>query len=263
MSAPMRVWITGASRGLGAALAGEYARAGADVILSARASTELAATALALPAPGRGHAHALDVTVAGAFADALEAIEATHGPLDMVILNAGTFRPAGACELDCSEVRALFELNFFAVVSALENLIPRCVARRGGHLVVIGSLAGDVGLPYAGAYSASKAALNRLCQALAPELATYGVRLSVVNPGFVATPLSARNRFPMPCLVSAEWAARTIRRGLAQGRFEIRFPWRMSVAMRLLALLPRPLLFALTRRMLRPAPAPATPTGAA
>ena len=124
-------------------------------------------------------------------------------------------------------------------------------ARRRGHIAVVASVAGDIGLPYAASYSASKAALNRICQSLRAELEREGIRISVINPGFVRTPLTSRNTFPMPFLIDANRAADIIRDKLSRGHFNIRFPWQMSVAMRLLAALPPSLTLLLTRRMLR------------
>ncbi|MEQ8659411.1 MAG: SDR family NAD(P)-dependent oxidoreductase [Gammaproteobacteria bacterium] len=246
---PARVWITGASSGLGAALAAEYAAAGARVLLTARRPDALAA--VAAQCHGRAAVYPGDVTVAGQLSAVIDAIDADGGPPDLTILNAGTYRPMGLAELDTAAIVALFELNVFAVTRTLELLVPRLRARGGGHVAVTGSVAGDIGLPYAGPYSASKAALARFAQALRPELAQAGITLSLIEPGFVRTPLTARNDFPMPFLVDADVAARIIRRALARGRFRIRFPRRMSIAMRLFAALPEPLSYALRRRMLR------------
>ncbi len=250
-AAPGCVWITGASRGLGAALAHEYAAAGARVLVSARDVAALATLVIALPGPRGGRSYPLDVTAPEAVAATLAAIEREEGLPDLVILNAGTYQATPAAELATGDVRALFELNFFSIIDTLTRLLPPMRARGHGQIAVMGSVAGDIGLPYAGPYSASKAALNRLCQSLEPELARDGVAINIINPGFVATPLTALNDFPMPFIVSAERAAREIRAGLAKNAFEIRFPRRMSLAMRLLANLPDRLAFALTRRMLK------------
>ncbi len=248
---PQRVWITGASRGLGAALVREYAATGADVMLSARDAAALTAVANTLPEAGHGHVYPLDVTSTSAMAEVIDAIESTHGAVDLAILNAGTYVETGADDFRPGDIRELFELNFFSIVETLAILMPRMRSRRQGQLAVIASVAGDIGLPYASGYSASKAALNRLCQSLRPELARDGVSINVVNPGFIATPLTAKNAFPMPFIVGVERAARDIRHGLARDNFEIRFPWRMSMAMRLLANLPDALTLAITRRMLK------------
>jgi len=144
-------------------------------------------------------------------------------------------------------------VNYFGLCHALEALMPAMRARGRGHIAAMSSLAGYCGLPYAGPYSASKSAVMRLCESLAPELARDGVTLSVISPGFVRTPLTDRNDFPMPWLVEADAAARRIAEGLAAGGFEVRFPRRLAWTMRLLSLLPSSWYFGLTRRMLRAA----------
>jgi short-subunit dehydrogenase len=121
--------------------------------------------------------------------------------------------------------------------------------RRSGHIVVVASLAGYRGLPSAAAYGATKAGLINMCEALKPELAADGVRLTLVNPGFVDTPLTQKNDFPMPFLISVQAAVDRIARGLGAGAFEITFPRRFSFLMKLLRVLPDPLFFAVTQRM--------------
>lgn len=248
-SASARVWITGGSSGIGEALAREYAAAGATVYLTARDRVRL--DALVGELGPRAHSLPADVTDPAALSAALTSLDAHGGPPDLVILNAGTYSPMGLDNFALEPVRALFELNVFAVLHALELLLPGMRARGRGHIAVVSSLAGQIGLPYAGPYSASKAALERICQALRPEMECAGLRLSVVSPGFVRTPLTALNDFPMPFLVPPEKAARVIRCGLDAGHYQIRFPRRMSAVMWLLAALPESLSLPLRRRMLR------------
>lgn len=245
-----RVWITGASSGLGAALAREYAADGWHVLLTARPSPRLEAMAAELGASSSSYA--ADVTDAAAVSATIEAIESAGGLPDLIILNAGTYRPMSLDSFDATAVADLFAVNVFSVTLALAALLPGLRRRGAGHIAITGSVAGDIGLPYAGPYSASKAALVRLCQALRPELEREGISLSLVEPGFVATPLTARNDFPMPFLISAERAARIIHRALDKRRFRIRFPLRMSLTMGFLAALPEWASMPLRRRMLRP-----------
>lgn len=250
-AAPQRVWITGASSGLGEALAQEYARTGAAVMLTARGEQALGETARALDARGSGHVYPADVTVRTRLETIVADMERDHGALDLAILNAGTYFETGLDEFDPDRIAELMNINFQSVVECIAVLLPRFRARGRGNIVVVASVAGDIGLPYAGAYAASKSALNRLCQSLHPELAAEGITLSVVNPGFIRTPLTDRNPFPMPFLIEPEEAARATRRGIERGRFEIRYPLMMSLSMRLLRALPRRVSLALTRRMLR------------
>lgn len=244
-----RVWITGASSGLGAALARACIAAGDQVWLSARPGPRLDDTVAALGP--RAHALPVDVTERAALTAALATLERAAGLPDLVILNAGTYRPLGLANLDPAAIRALFALNVFAVSDALAWLGPRLAARGHGQVALVGSVAADIGLPYAGPYSASKAALVRLAQALRPEFERAGLVLTLVEPGFVRTPLTAKNDFPMPFMLDADDAARRILRGLARQRFRVRVPWTMSLLMRLLANLPEACSLPLRRRMLR------------
>ncbi|MGE0484054.1 MAG: SDR family NAD(P)-dependent oxidoreductase [Gammaproteobacteria bacterium] len=246
---PRRVWITGASSGLGAALARACVVAGDEAWLSARPGARLDDTVAALGP--RAHALPLDVTDRDQLHDALTRLEHARGLPDLTILNAGTYQPQGLANFDAEAIRALFALNVFAITDTLAWLTPRLAARGHGQVALVGSVAADIGLPYAGPYSASKAALVRLAQALRPEFERAGLVLSLVEPGFVRTPLTALNDFPMPFLMDADDAAHAILHGLDRGRFRVRVPWTMSVLMRLFANLPEACSMIARRRMLR------------
>lgn len=246
------IWITGASSGIGRAVALAYARRGRLVIASARDGAKLnllggAARGL----PGRIEAMPLDVINPSAMPDALARIEAEHGPLAQAILNAGTHLPMGAADFKSATVRKLIAVNLMGVAHGLEALLPVMLARRSGRIAVVSSVAGYRGLPSAAAYSASKAATIAMCEALRPECARAGVTLQLINPGFVETPLTAKNDFPMPMIISAEAAAEHILAGLDSERFEIAFPRRFAIIMKLLRVLPYPLFFAATKKLLR------------
>ncbi len=248
--APRHVWITGASSGLGEALAREYSGAGARVALTARSKDTLERCRTNLPRPRDAGVYPADVTRPDEISRAVREID-KHAPIDLAILNAGTYAPMTLDDWNTDAIRKLFEVNFFGVTACIDNLLPRLRARGAGTIAVVASVAGDIGLPYAAPYSASKSALNRICESLRPELEREGVAVSVVNPGFVRTPLTARNEFPMPFLIDADRAAAIIRRGLAAGHREIRFPWQMSLLMRIIANLPSPLAAPVLRKMLR------------
>ena len=248
---PTVVWCTGAGKGIGRAVALRYARAGATVAASARTVADLESLAVeAAGAPGRIVAFPHDVTDADAVALAAADIEARLGPIDLAILNAGTHRPLTLATFAVQPVRDLVETNLMGTVHGLAAVLPRFAARGRGHVAIVASVAGWRGLPTAAAYGATKAALINLAEALKPELDRAGVRLTLVNPGFVATPLTARNDFAMPFLMTADAAATRIQRGIAAGRFEVTFPRRFTWPLKLLRCLPYPLFFALTRRLL-------------
>lgn len=246
-------WVTGAGKGIGRALALELVRRGWIVAASARTAADLESLAAEAAGSdsGRVFSYPLDVVDAAANERTVAAIRADLGTIDLVVLNAGTHIPTTANDLRIESFRQLFEINVFGTVAGLAAVLPLMRERRRGHIAVVASVAGYCGLPSAAAYGATKAALISMCEALKPELEAFDVRLSVVNPGFVRTPLTGRNPFPMPFLLEADDAARRIADGLATGRFEIAFPRRMVCLMKLLRALPYPLFFAITRRLVR------------
>lgn len=242
-------WVTGASSGIGNAVALKLAREGWRVAVSARSAEKL--HALAGDHAGRIFAFPLDITDREAALDTAQAIRAAHGPIDLAIFSAGTYKRDSVRHFDASDLATTMNLNVVGTANTMEAVIPAMIARKQGEIVVIASVAGLVGLPGGGFYGASKAALNNLCQALYPELEREGVRLRIVNPGFVDTPLTQKNDFPMPFLVSSDEAAEAIVSGLKTGRYEIIFPWKMALGIKFLAAIPKSLLFTFTRRMLR------------
>jgi short-subunit dehydrogenase len=250
-SASTRVaWITGAGKGIGRALALRLADEGWIVAVSSRTQADLESLA-AQCAPGRIVSMPLDVTDPTATEKTVTEIERLLGPIELTVLNAGTHSPMGASDFSIDTVRELVETNLMGTVSGLAQIIPRFIGRGAGHIAVVASVAGYRGLPSAAAYGATKAALINICEALRPELSSKGVRLTLINPGFVDTPLTSRNDFPMPFLISAEKAAAYIVRGLDASAFEITFPRRFAMIMKLLRILPYRLFLSLTRRMLR------------
>lgn len=245
-------WITGASSGLGRELALQMARDGWSVAVSARSAEKLDSLVTeAEGVRGRVVAFPLDVTDADAVGRTVERIESELGPLDQVILNAGTHQPTPVHEFKASDFRKLVDLNLMGTIHCLEVLIARFRARRAGRIAVVASVAGYTGLPQASAYGMTKAGLINLCEALRVELKPDNITVQVVNPGFVRTPLTDRNDFPMPFLMEVEDAARALYKGLSRGSFEITFPRRFTYMVKLLRILPYPLKLAVTARMLR------------
>jgi len=243
-------WITGGSSGIGRALALRLAKAGRTVVISARGREGLEAVAgEAADLPGTLIPLPTDVTDQPAVEAAVARIEAEHGPLALVVLNAGTHRPISAKELKLDDFRALADLNLLATVGCLTAALGAMRARGRGQIAVVASVAGYFGLPTAGAYGMTKAGLINLTQALQPELAAMGIRLQLVNPGFVKTPLTDRNRFSMPFLMQPEAAAERFYKGLESGRFEIVFPRRLAILLKLLRMLPMSWALGLTKRM--------------
>lgn len=245
------VWITGAGTGIGRATALRLAEQGSDVVISGRrleVLQQVADDAKAVGCMGRILPLELDVTRPDANRKALDHIEAQWRLPDLVIFNAGNHRPMPLDQLSVDTCRELMQINFLAVMAGLEAVIPRMRARGQGQIACVASLAGYRGLPTAAAYGASKAALINACEALAVELQGSGVKLQVVNPGFVRTPLTDLNEFAMPQLITPAEAAYQLVKGLNSRRFEIRFPKAFARTLALLRLLPYGLYFKLIKR---------------
>jgi NADP-dependent 3-hydroxy acid dehydrogenase YdfG len=242
-------WITGASSGIGRGVALEMARRGWTVAASARREPELEALAIeASGLPGRIIAHAVDVTDAAAMSAAVDAAERTHGPIALAFFNAGIAPYVRAPNLDVAQVKLAFDINVMGVVHGLSAVMPRMAERGRGQIAVNASIAGYGGLPKSAAYGATKAALINMCEALRFDCDNLGLVMQLVNPGFVETPLTGKNDFPMPFMMRNEDASRRVVDGFERGGFEITFPRRFAYLMKAINLLPYPLYFALVGR---------------
>ena len=229
------IWITGASSGIGRVLAMELARAGNTVYVSGRNQGALAG--LCAQNPQRLVALPCDVSDDRAMEAAGRQLHAMTDSLDIVILNAGTCEYVNNAELDSALFRRVFAVNFFGVINTLAVAKPLLhKAQRRGHIVGIGSLSTVVGLPRAEAYGASKAAMQYLLDSLRVDLAHEKTDVTVVRPGFVETPMTAGNDFPMPFVMDVERAAAIILRGIARRQRVVEFPLRLSWSLKLAAL---------------------------
>lgn len=233
------VWITGASKGIGRALALEFARQGYIVAVSARNEEELKALCQETqPLAGKCLAFPLDVTDQQACKRVFNQITLVMGSVGQVVLNAGTHIQTPADDFRSQDIKNLLDLNVLGVCYCLEEVLSYMLDKQQGQIAVVASLAGYRGLPDSAGYGASKAALINLCEALRLDLDGSGIKLQVVNPGFVKTPLTDKNKFPMPFLVTAEAAAKHIIKGMSKNKFEIRFPWLFANLMGLLRVSP-------------------------
>lgn len=260
IDSPGVAWVTGASKGIGRAVTLALARRGWTVAASARSEVELAEVVREASPNGRVVAFPVDITDAPGIAATAAAIRAGLGPIDLAILNAGTHIPIAADAFDLAAFRKLVETNLMGAANCLAALLPDFIARRAGEIAVVSSVSGYVGLPTTAGYGATKSALITMTEALRPECDLHGVSLRLICPGFVDTPLTQKNPFGMPFLISTEKAADAIVRGLATRKFEIVFPWQMRLGMKFLQLLPYPLFFAIARRI-TPAPKGVPPAG--
>jgi short-subunit dehydrogenase len=241
-----RIWITGASTGIGAALARELADRGARVAISARSADQLAEVA-----GGRMVVVPVDVTDRAATVAAGEAVREALGGLDVAVLNAGTWSQFHVEPWDSQLFADHLQVNVMGAVHTMEAVVPQMLAEGRGRVVGVASVAGYRGLPGSEAYNAGKAAMISLLESLRGSLAPRGVVVQTVNPGFVTTRMTDRNRFPMPFKIEADVAARTIADGIARDKAEVVFPLPMAVVMKIARLVPVRAWTALTAQLAR------------
>ena len=243
-----RVWLVGASSGIGRATAALLHARGAQVIVSARNAQAL--QAFVDEHPG-SVAVPLDTAHTAQVKAAAQQVLA-GGPLDLVCYCAGHYRPMSANTLDLAELLRHQRVNVTGVLQVLAAVVPALLqaaaAGRTPHLSLVASVAGWRGLPQSLAYGPTKAALINLAENLFLDLRPQGVGVSVINPGFVDTPLTAQNQFSMPALLTPEQAALAIVRGWQRGQFELHFPKRFTGVLKLMRCLPYRWYFPLVHR---------------
>jgi short-subunit dehydrogenase len=228
-----RVWITGASSGIGAALASELLERGSSVAISARRKERLEEVS-----GGRMTVVPLDVTDHDGVLAAADAVRAELGDIDIAVLNAGVWTQTDVRHWDAAAFRNQVEVNLLGASSGIAAVLPTMLERGSGTIVIVTSVAGYRGIPSSEAYGATKAALLNLAESLRADLAPAGITVQWVSPGFVKTELTESNSFPMPFIIEADQAARSIADGMESTRPEIVFPFRMAASMKLLDLLP-------------------------
>jgi short-subunit dehydrogenase len=243
---PRSILITSASSGIGAALAELYAaRYGAGVTLGlvARRAERLAGLAARLEAHGaRVLTYTADVRDRARMAELGPAFAEAAGGVTLAIANAGISGSDRLAGGDATEAADTVNVNVLGVLHTLQPLVPILMRQGHGHLVTIGSVAGFRGLPGKGAYSASKAAVKTLMDAWRPVLRPHGVRVTTICPGWIATELTQKNRYPMPFMLDADRAAALIARAIERGRRTYVFPWQMRIAAVLMRVVPDRLL---------------------
>lgn len=244
-----RVWLIGASTGIGRSLAEALHARGAQVIISARQQASL--MEFVAQHPG-SQALTLDVTDREAVEHAAQQLNA-QGGLDLVCYCAGHYKPMRADAIDLDELLRHQQVNQTGALHVVAAVVPAMLSAardgRSPHLSLVASVAGLRGLPQSLAYGPTKAALINLAETLFLDLRPKGVAVSVVNPGFVATPLTAQNDFHMPALLTPAQAAQAMLQGWQHGAFQIHFPRRFTAWLQLLRVLPYSWYFALVHRM--------------
>ena len=239
------VWLVGASSGIGQATAHALHARGAKVVVSAR-------NGAALDAFVNTHAGAQALPLDASDAAAVKAAAHTllsEGPLDLMMYCAGYYKELRATGFDLAERLKHQQVNYCGALHLIDAVLPAMRQRGSGHISLIGSVAGYGGLPNSLAYGPTKAALINLAETMYLDLRESGVAVSLINPGFVETPLTADNRFSMPALISPEQAADDILAGWASGDFEIHFPKRFTRLMKMLRLLPYALYFPAIKKL--------------
>jgi NAD(P)-dependent dehydrogenase (short-subunit alcohol dehydrogenase family) len=243
-------WVTGASSGIGRQLSLDLAGLGYTVAATARSEDKLARLAAeSAGSPGRIIPFTGDVTDQAAMERVVRAIELEAGPIALAILNAGAYFAARGDQLDPGSFVKTYAVNVLGVVNGLAPVIGRMKLRGRGHVAIIGSISGYGGLPMAAAYGASKAALTHMAASLKFDLDPLNIRIQIINPGFVETPLTEKNKYPMPKIMQTDRAAHRIMTGLESGGFEVNFPRSVSRVFKLLNLLPYSLYFPLMTRI--------------
>lgn len=245
------VWVTGASTGIGRELALELAARGWRVAATARSADKLKELEhLSSAFEGRIHAFPADVTDAKAMTTAVEDISAELGVIALAVFNAGNYWPASGDRLDVTKFADTYAINVMGQVNGIVPAVEKMKAAGRGHIMLVASVSGYSGLPTAAAYGASKAAVINMAEALKFDFDQMNIRIQVVNPGFIETPLTNKNSFAMPALMPVEKAVARMIDGIASGGFELTFLRRFTYAVKFMRLLPYWAYFPIMKRMM-------------
>jgi short-subunit dehydrogenase len=244
-------WIIGASHGIGEDLARKFYRDGYDIAISARSSEKLERLKKELLDLGLGNVlvSVVDVSnldsVQKSFAETLQNFQ----KIDLIIFCPALYQPMSITNFDLEISKKIIDVNLVGFLNFLHLVVPQMIQQKSGQISVIASVAGYIGLPQSFAYGASKAALINLCEGIYLELRQYGINLSVINPGFVKTRLTDQNKFQMPFLISSKKAAELIFQGLKKRCFEIHFPKKFTLFLKILRLLPYKIFFFIIKKI--------------
>lgn len=244
-----RVWIIGASSGIGAELARQMLQQGARVAVSGRRQHALESVIRQHPASGM--ALTMDATRPDDWKETFLRLRSLWGGVDLVVFCAADYKAMRSWELRADVVKSMLDINLGGVYYGLETIVPGLLEQGHGSIALVGSVAGYMGLPKATVYGPTKAALINLAELLYAELHDKGLGVFLINPGFVKTRLTAGNDFHMPALLTTEAAAQAIMKGFSKGVFEIHFPKRFSLSLKLLHWLPQRLRLGILRAVAR------------
>ena len=233
-------WITGGSTGMGRQLSLDLAREGWTVAVTARDEDPIDSLIEETSGlRGKVLSFPCDVTNEKRMAGTVDRIESEAGPIALAVFNAGNYLPVYGEDLDLDKFRKTYDLNVFGILHGLIPLVGRMQSRGRGHVVMIGSVTSYFGWPTAAAYGASKAAVNSMAEALRYDFEKMNIRIQVMNPGFVDTPLTAKNEFDMPAMMPVDKAVARMMKGIKSGAFEVTFPRRFTWGLKFLRLMPQ------------------------
>ena len=240
------IWITGASSGIGKALAIKFAQEGWNVAISARREELLKEIS---KSQKNISYFPLDVTDSEKCKSVFEEIKKKLGDIDISVFSTGIHDPKSEKTLNIDKVKKIMEVNFFGTINSINSVYEYYKSRKSGHISIVSSVAGYRGLPAAGAYCASKSALSSFAESLYFDLKRHDVRVSLISPGFIKTPMTDKNDFPMPMIKSAEFAAEQMFKGLTKSKsFEIHFPKSFTSIMKVLKVIPNGLYFKIVEK---------------
>ena len=241
------IWITGASTGIGKALAIKFSQNGWKVAISARRETLLNEIA---SENKNIFAFPFDVTDKEKCNSTFNLIKNKFDNIDLCVFSTGTWDPKKEKEIDVEQIENVMKINFFGTLNCIKSVESYFKTRGYGQISIVSSIAGYRGLPNSTGYGPSKSALNNLAESLYFDFKRHGVRVSLISPGFIKTPMTDKNDFKMPFLKSPEFAAEKIYNGLVNSKsFEIDFPKQLTITLKLLKILPIKLYFKIVERM--------------
>ena len=230
-----KIWVTGASSGIGKAVAEKFAKEGWKVAVSARRKElldEMSKSENIFSFP-------LDVTSFDNCKDTFKKILQKFGGIDICFLCSGTYDPKKEQEINIEQNKFVMNVNYFGTLNCVKTVEKYFKEKKDGHISIVSSIAGYRGLPNSSGYGPSKAALTSLAESIYFDFKKFNVRVSVVSPGFIKTPLTDKNEFPMPFLRSPEFAAKQVYKGLVKSKsFEIHFPKQLTLTLKFLRILP-------------------------
>jgi len=241
------IWITGGSTGIGKALAIKFANEGWNVAISARRENLLKEISEKYE---NIHSFQLDVTNKNKCNEVFDDIKNKFNNVDICFFSTGTWNPKKEKDIDVEQIEDVFKVNFFGTVNSIKAVEKYFKEKKSGIITIVSSIAGYRGLPNSTGYGPSKSALNNLTESLYFDFKRFGVRVCLVSPGFIKTPMTDKNDFKMPFLKTPEYAADKIYDGLInKNSFEIHFPKTLTIILKIFSFLPSKLYFGLVGRM--------------